>query len=166
MLLLVVFIVVVISIVVIWLAYHYANHNNNHNYKPLRDFTLLKHFYGYSPWLSVVVSIYNKQDIITTTIDSIINSSIFDFIEVILVDDCSKDNSLQIANEYANKYKNIRVITHSTNQSIFMTRKHGVEQAQGYYLHFMDGDDTVDKYFYEELFKLVNCNVCIYVLGI
>ena len=148
---------IVVSIVIIWLISYKCYHevNRHHKYIPLTDYTPLKRFYGNTPWLSVVVSIYNKQDIMKATIDSIINSSIFDYIEVILVDDCSKDNSLKIANEYANKYANVKVIKHATNQSIFMTRKHGVKQASDQYVHFMDGDDTVDKHFYEELLRFM-----------
>ena len=155
---------IVVSVVIIWLISYkrYREVDRHHKYIPLTDYTPLKRFYGNTPLLSVIVSIYNKQDIMKTTIDSIINSSIFNYIEVILVDDCSKDNSLSIANEYANKYVNIKVISHATNQSIFMTRKHGVKQASGQYVHFMDGDDTVDKYFYEELLRFILSIGCKY----
>ena len=150
---------IIIIIIVIVIVYLYrCDPRHKHRYIPLDDFDMLSSYYGNSPWLSVIVSIYNKQDVIRTTIDSIINNSIFEYIEVILVDDCSTDNTVNILNEYVSKYKNIKLIKHERNQSIIMTRKHGVERATGTYIHFMDGDDTLDKYFYEELLRFIVCD--------
>lgn len=65
--------------------------------------------------------------------------------EIILVDDCSPDNSLEMAREYAAQYKNIRVCTHELNKGLAAARNTGVDAAQGQYLCFVDPDDYIEK---------------------
>lgn len=65
--------------------------------------------------------------------------------EIILVDDCSLDNSLKMAREYAARYKNIRVCTHEKNKGLAAARNTGVDVANGQYLCFVDPDDYIEK---------------------
>lgn len=65
--------------------------------------------------------------------------------EIILVDDCSSDNSLEMAKEYATRYKNIRVCAHETNKGLAAARNTGIDVAKGRYLCFVDPDDYVEK---------------------
>lgn len=65
--------------------------------------------------------------------------------EIILVDDCSPDNSLEMAKEYAAHYKNIRVCTHENNKGLAAARNTGIDAAKGQYLCFVDPDDYIEK---------------------
>ena len=65
--------------------------------------------------------------------------------EIILVDDCSPDNSLEMAKDYAARYKNIRVCTHEKNKGLAAARNTGIDAAKGEYLCFVDPDDYIEK---------------------
>lgn len=65
--------------------------------------------------------------------------------EIILVDDCSPDNSLEMANEYAAQYINVRVCTHEKNKGLAAARNTGIDAAKGQYLCFVDPDDYIEK---------------------
>ena len=60
------------------------------------------------PKLSVIIPVYNAQDYIKRCLDSVVNQTLKD-IEIICVNDCSTDSSLQILEEYALKHKNLKV---------------------------------------------------------
>lgn len=63
--------------------------------------------------------------------------------EILLVDDGSPDNCPQICDKYAEKYANIRVL-HQANQGLSVVRNHGVENARGEWVAFVDGDDWIE----------------------
>ncbi len=65
--------------------------------------------------------------------------------EIILVDDCSPDNSLEMAKEYAAQYKNVRVCTHEKNMGLAAARNTSIDAAKGQYLCFVDPDDYIEK---------------------
>lgn len=63
--------------------------------------------------------------------------------EILLVDDGSPDECPQICDDYADRYKNIRVL-HQVNQGLSVVRNHGVENAKGEWVAFVDGDDWIE----------------------
>ena len=65
--------------------------------------------------------------------------------EIILVDDCSTDNSLEMAREYAVQSKHVRVCTHEKNKGLAAARNTGIDAAKGQYLCFVDPDDYIEK---------------------
>ena len=65
--------------------------------------------------------------------------------EIILVDDCSPDNSLEMAREYAAQYQNVRVCSHEKNKGLAAARNTGIDAAKGQYLCFVDPDDYIEK---------------------
>lgn len=91
------------------------------------------------PKISVITTVYNKEQLIRTCIDSVLSQNFTDF-EYILVDDESKDNSLQICNDYAAQDPRIKVI-HRKNGGHAVARNTGVINAVGNYITFLDGDD-------------------------
>lgn len=93
--------------------------------------------------LTVVVPVYNEEEYLQECLRSLINQTFKDF-EIILVDDGSTDNSLQICNEFAAKDSRIKVI-HQTNQGMIRARYTGVRSAKGKYIIFCDADDFVEK---------------------
>ncbi len=94
-------------------------------------------------YISVIVPVYNAELYLLDCIQSIISQSFTDW-ELILVDDGSKDNSLNICKESANKDNRIRVL-HQENRGVTAARKLGMEHSQGEILCFVDSDDTMDK---------------------
>ena len=94
-------------------------------------------------YISFIVPVSNAELNLLDCIQRIISQSFTDW-ELILVDDGSKDNSLNICKEFANKDNRIRVL-HQENRGVTAARKLGMEHSQGEILCFVDSDDTMDK---------------------
>ena len=102
--------------------------------------------------VSVIVPLYNVEKYLKRCLNSLVNQTLTD-IEIILIDDCSKDKSLEIAKKYAKKDYRIKIIELPKNQGAAVARNKGLEAASGEYLGFVDSDDDLDLNFYEELYK-------------
>lgn len=102
--------------------------------------------------ISVIIPIYNAHDYLERCLDSVCNQTLKD-IEVIAVDDCSTDDSLEILQRYAEKYPQLRVIAHKTNGGESRARNTGLDNATGEYLAFVDNDDSIDPDFLEKLYE-------------
>ena len=112
--------------------------------------------------VSVIVPVYNAQDFIEDCIMSILNQTFKD-IELILVDDGSKDNSLEICKQIANKDERI-VVIHQENGGSSSAKNTGIKIAKGDYIAFCDSDDTIDETYIENLYEgvlLHNADVCV-----
>lgn len=101
--------------------------------------------------ISVVVPIYNVEQYIDKCISSILNQSFTD-LEIILVDDGSKDKSGEICDRYKSKDNRIKVI-HKENGGLSSARNAGIEIATSEYIAFVDGDDFIHKDMYSILFE-------------
>ena len=106
------------------------------------------------PAISVIIPVYNAQDGIKRCVDSLLNQSFKNF-EIILLNDGSKDNSLNILKEYELKYSFVRVID-KQNEGVAVTRNKGILLAEGEYTMFMDNDDFVDSDFIETLYQAMH----------
>lgn len=104
------------------------------------------------PKISVVVPLYNKEKAIAKTIDSILNQTYSDF-ELIVVDDGSKDNSLQAVQAFNDS--RLRVI-HKENGGVSSARNCGIKEAKGDFIALLDGDDLWEQTFLEEQIKLMH----------
>lgn len=104
------------------------------------------------PKVSIIIPVYNAHNYLARCLDSVCNQTLKD-IEIIAVDDCSTDDSLEILNEYAAKYPQLKVIAHKENGGESKARNTGIDNATGEYLAFVDNDDTVDLDFYEKLYN-------------
>lgn len=93
------------------------------------------------PMVSIIVPIYNVERYLRDCIDSALAQTYRDY-ELLLVDDGSPDNSGIICDEYAGKDSRIRVI-HKKNGGLSDARNAGLDAAQGKYVYFLDGDDSV-----------------------
>jgi glycosyltransferase involved in cell wall biosynthesis len=90
-----------------------------------------------TPYFSVVTTVYNKAHFVKSTIESILEQSFSDF-ELLIVDDGSSDNSLEILNSIADD----RITVYSTkNQGVSKARNYGISKAKGKYIALCDGDD-------------------------
>ena len=103
------------------------------------------------PKVSVIIPVYNAKDYLRRCLDSVCNQTLKD-IEIICVNDCSTDSSIDILNEYAEKYPNIKVINCKVNGGESVARNIGLDNATGEYLSFVDNDDEIDLDFYEKLY--------------
>ena len=113
--------------------------------------------------LSVVVPLYKAETFMCRTIDAILSSSL-DSIQLILVNDGSPDNSLQIAKRYADNYSCVSVLT-KTNSWASESRNLWLSIAEWEYTAFCDSDDIPHPYMYEKLYqtcKKYNTDVAIW----
>lgn len=105
--------------------------------------------------ISVIIPVYNSEKTIKKCIDSLLNQTFKD-LEIILVNDASSDNSLNIINSYKNN--NIIVINNDVNKGIGYSRNIGLKNASGEYISFVDSDDYVNNNAYEQLYNATNNN--------
>lgn len=101
--------------------------------------------------VSVIIPVYNVEKYINACMNGVLAQSLED-IEVILVDDGSCDNSGKICDDYAKKDKRVKVI-HQLNGRQGRARNEGVKIASGEYIGFIDGDDCISPFMYEELYN-------------
>ena len=93
-----------------------------------------------TPKLSIIIPVYNTEIYLKECLDSIINQTFKD-IEIIIVNDCSPDNSETIILEYASKDPRIKYIKHDKNKSLLQARISGAKIATGDYFWHVDSDD-------------------------
>ncbi len=116
-----------------------------------------------SPQVSIIVPIYNVEKYLSKCLDSLINQT-FREIEIILIDDGSKDSSGYICDKYAHRDKRIKVI-HKNNEGVSIARNVGLNCAQGKWISFVDSDDWVNLDMYEILInKAQDCDLIYFPL--
>lgn len=94
---------------------------------------------------SVIVPVYNVENFIKKCLDSLVSQTVDKTeIEVILVDDGSKDSSGAICDEYAQKYDFFKVF-HNENSGVSAARNFGIDHSHGKYIIFLDSDDYLSK---------------------
>ena len=103
-----------------------------------------------SPRVSVVVPIYNSESALQECLDSLSAQTLND-IEIILVDDGSTDDSLEIANSFAFSYKGLCTVLSQQNAGPSAARNKGLDVARGEFIAFVDSDDVVHPTMYEKL---------------
>lgn len=91
--------------------------------------------------ISVIIPIYNAEKYLKDCLESVLTQEIND-IEVILINDGSTDNSIEICNEFVGKDKRVRVYSQD-NEGVSAARNKGLEMATGEYIAFVDADDAV-----------------------
>lgn len=97
---------------------------------------------------SVIIPVYNAERTLSRCVNSILNQDFNDY-EIILVNDGSKDKSLEICNDFSDKYENIFTIN-KENGGASSARNAGLDHARGDFILFVDSDDYVeDHYFFE-----------------
>jgi len=96
------------------------------------------------PLVSIIMSSYNHEKFISIAIKSVLNQAVTD-LELIIIDDASKDNSRQIIKDYSKKDSRIKTIFHEENRGIAKTLNEGIEKAKGKYIAFIGSDDVWHK---------------------
>lgn len=94
-----------------------------------------------SPFFSVLVTTHNSEKTIAKVLASIINQSFKNF-EIVVVDDCSNDKTINIIREYRSKFwGNFKLIQLLKNFGVAYARNSGIDASHGKYIAFVDGDD-------------------------
>jgi len=107
--------------------------------------------------ISVIVPCYNVSKYVSKCLDSILNQT-YKNLEIILVEDCSTDNTLEILKEYEKKDKRIKLIKNKKNGGLSHARNVGIKESTGKYIGFIDSDDYIDLDFYEKLYTSIKEN--------
>lgn len=106
--------------------------------------------------ISIIIPVYNVNKYIGDCLNSVINQSYTGSIECIIINDCTPDNSIEIANNIIEKYKGnitFKIIEHKENKGLSAARNTGIKHAQGEYLFFLDSDDEISPTCIEVLCK-------------
>ena len=90
--------------------------------------------------VSVIIAAYNVENYICECLESVYNQTLKD-IEIIVCDDCSTDNTLNLIKSIAEYDQRIKVVANEKNLGLLHNRKSGVDAATGDYIMFLDGDD-------------------------
>ncbi len=96
-----------------------------------------------SPKVSIIIPVYNVERYISECLESCRKQTLKD-IEIIIVDDCGSDKSIDIVKEYAKKDSRIKIIKNNQNKGLFLARCEGLKSATGKYIISLDSDDFLD----------------------
>lgn len=109
-----------------------------------------------TPLFSIIVASYNYATLINETLDSLLDQTYKDY-EIIVVDDGSKDNSLEIVQGYMQKSNKIKLFTHPDNQNkgLIETIRLGIKMSSGKYIAFCESDDLWTPNHLEEKAKMI-----------
>ena len=102
--------------------------------------------------ISVIVPVYNVQDLIGRCLNSILAQT-WQNIEVILVNDASSDGSGRICEEYALRDRRVQVVHFQKNRGPGAARNEGIRRASGDFVSFIDSDDYVEPDLLERLYN-------------
>ena len=115
--------------------------------------------------ISIIMPVYNAEKYLNRSIESIMNQT-YNNIEIILVNDGSTDNSLEICTSYQEKDKRIKLINQE-NKGVSFARNKGIDEATGDYIMFIDSDDYIEKNMIEDMVaKITKDDIDLVISGI
>lgn len=98
-----------------------------------------------NPFVSILMTAYNREEYIAQAIESVLESTYTNY-ELIIVDDCSTDRTVEIAKEFEKKDGRIKVYVNEVNLGDYPNRNRAASYAKGKYIKYLDADDTL--YYY------------------
>lgn len=104
--------------------------------------------------ISVVVPIYNVETYLEECLASIVNQT-YKNLEIICVNDCTLDNSVNIVKKFMQRDSRIRLINHERNRGLGGARNTGIQEAKGNYITFVDSDDVLDLTMLEKMESII-----------
>ncbi len=112
--------------------------------------------------VSVIIPVYNVEQYLRQCLDSVCNQTFKD-IEIIIVNDCSPDNSLEIIKEYQRKDERIVLVDLKQNVGLGFARNEGMKVAKGKYITFVDSDDWIANNYVEVLYNTIRKSNSVFV---
>ncbi|MDO4320084.1 MAG: glycosyltransferase family 2 protein [Bacteroidales bacterium] len=109
--------------------------------------------------VSVLIPVYNTERMVAACLESIIGQT-YKNLEIIIVNDCTQDNAMDIVKSFADIDPRIKIINHDRNLGLMMTRKTGYQNASGEYIVFVDSDDTLPKNSIEKRLNFIKDHNC------
>ena len=106
------------------------------------------------PLVSIITPLYNSEKYIAETIESVLAQTYSNW-EMIIVDDCSKDNSTKIVEKKKKKDRRIKLYRNEINKGVSYTRNRAIDLSQGKYIAFLDSDDLWKKEKLEKQIKFM-----------
>lgn len=103
-----------------------------------------------------MIPVYKAEDTITRCVESL-EKNTYKNLQIILVEDCSGDQTINVCKELANTYDNVLCIENDRNHGVSYTRNHGLDYADGTYLMFVDSDDYVEVDYVETMISAISC---------
>lgn len=94
------------------------------------------------PLVSIVIPVYNSEQTLDNCLNSVITQS-YAALEIIVVNDCSTDNSIEIIKKYVELDSRVCIVDKNKNEGLVYARKSGVDVAKGKYIQYLDSDDTL-----------------------
>ena len=119
--------------------------------------------------VSIIIPVYNAEQFIKDCLSSVSAQTLTNGVECILVDDCSMDDSMQMANRFITEDKSgvqFKILHQEQNQGPSAARNKGIREATGEYIFFLDADDTIAPCCIESLYKLAKKYDADYVQGV
>ena len=107
-----------------------------------------------NPFFSIIIPVYNRAEMVSKTIQSVLQQEITDF-ELILIDDGSSDKSLEVIRKIAETDIRIQIIALSENKGRCFARNTGLKNAQGKWICYLDSDDIYEKNHLESFRQLI-----------
>ena len=131
----------------------YVNSNNNISLEEIQEFRQYSRDKKFieenpnfqkseNPIITVIITMHNQAHCLHKSLRSVQNQSIKN-IEILIIDDCSKDNTTEIINEFQKEDPRIVLVTHDMNEGSIKSRADGVRLAKGKYITIVDGDDAL-----------------------
>lgn len=112
--------------------------------------------------VSIIIPVYNGEAFIARCLNSALNQTIgHDKYEIIIIDDCSSDHTVDIVKNYQKKYECIHLIRNNKNLRPGIARNSGIEYSRAKYIYFLDSDDYIRKDTLEILLNIANNEKCI-----
>lgn len=116
------------------------------------------------PLVSVIMPVYNGENYIRIALESILKQT-YQNLELLLIDDCGADRSMDIVHEYAQRDERIRIFYNGQNRGIAYSRNVGLDNAKGAYIAIMDDDDYAFDYRLEKQVRFLENNPTYDVVG-
>lgn len=118
--------------------------------------------------VSIIIPVYNAAGFIANCLSSVVNQTMTDYVECILIDDCGQDDSAEIIKSYIAEYRgkvSFYLLKQENNQGPSVARNRGIREASGEYVFFLDADDQITPQCIETLYSIAKGNNADYVQG-
>lgn len=105
------------------------------------------------PFFSVIIPLYNKEKFVENAVNSILQQTFSDF-EIIIVEDCSTDKSLEVISKIQSD--KIKILRHDKNKGLSVSRNTGIKNSKANYITFLDADDVWKPNYLEKINSLIH----------